>query len=116
MGLTVVAEVTVTVHVLVPVQPPPLQPAKVYPLAAVAVSVTCVPFAKFPLQVWGQLIPDGLLVTVPAVPGVLAGKYVTVKRLEAPGLNVGVTVVAEFTVTTQLLVPEQPPPLQPTNV
>jgi phage tail protein X len=35
-------------------------------LAAVAVSVTCVFCAKLALHVEGQLIPAGLLVTVPA--------------------------------------------------
>src|SRR2546425_11740468 len=48
----------------VPVQAP-LQPAKVDPEAGVAVRVTIVPLLKFALQVAGQLIPAGLLVTVP---------------------------------------------------
>ena len=40
---TVVGAVTVTVQVPVPEQPPPLQPAKVEPVAGVAVKVTAVP-------------------------------------------------------------------------
>lgn len=57
-------EFIVTVHVPVPLQAP-LQPAKPEPEAAVAVSVTMLPLAKLALQVVGQLIPAGLLVTVP---------------------------------------------------
>jgi hypothetical protein len=56
----------VTTHVEpVPLQPPPLQPAKVELPAAVAVSVTCVPMLKLALHCDPQLIPAGLLVTVP---------------------------------------------------
>jgi hypothetical protein len=47
----------------VPLQPPE-NPLKLYPDAAVAVRVTF-PLPKFALQVEGQLIPGGLLVTVP---------------------------------------------------
>ena len=45
VAVTVVAALTVTVHGLVPEQPPPLQPANVDPPAAVAVSVTTVPLS-----------------------------------------------------------------------
>jgi hypothetical protein len=56
----------VTSHVEpVPLQPPPLQPAKVELVAGVAVSLTCVPRLKGALQVDPQLIPGGILVTVP---------------------------------------------------
>jgi hypothetical protein len=48
----------------VPVQAPD-HPANVDPEAAVAVSVTDVPLLKFAVQVAPQLIPEGLLVTVP---------------------------------------------------
>jgi hypothetical protein len=43
----------------------PLKPEKVDPAAAVADNVTLVPSLKFAAQVVGQLIPAGLLVTVP---------------------------------------------------
>jgi hypothetical protein len=43
VALTEVAAFRVTVHALVPLQPPPLQPVKTEPVAAVAVSVTAVP-------------------------------------------------------------------------
>jgi hypothetical protein len=56
----------VVLHVPVPLQPPPLQPAKTDPEAAVAVRVTVVPFSNDREHVDPQLIPLGLLVTVPA--------------------------------------------------
>jgi hypothetical protein len=62
--VTEAAAVRVTAQVLVPVQAPD-QPANVEPEAAVAVSVTAVPLAKLALHVGAQLIPEGLLVTVP---------------------------------------------------
>ncbi len=57
-----------TVHVLVLVQalaPAPDHPANVELAPAVAVKVTDVPLSKLALQVDPQLIPEGLLVTVP---------------------------------------------------
>src|SRR5262245_55864809 len=64
-----------TVQPAVPVQAP-LQPANVEPAAAVAVSVTLVPFAKLAfcvVQVGAQLMPAGLDVTVPVpVPALLS--------------------------------------------
>jgi hypothetical protein len=55
----------VTVHVLaVPLQVPP-HPAKNAPLLAVAVSLTWVPEANEAVHVGGQVIPAGLLTTVP---------------------------------------------------
>lgn len=43
----------------------PLQPAKVDPVAGAAVSVIVVPLANTALQAVPQLIPTGLLATVP---------------------------------------------------
>jgi len=43
----------------------PVHPVKVEPVVAEGVSVTCVPLLKLALQVVPQLIPAGLLVTVP---------------------------------------------------
>ena len=48
----------------VPLHDPP-QPLKVCPLAAVAVSTTVVPLAMLLVQLPGQLMPDGELLTVP---------------------------------------------------
>lgn len=53
-----------TVQVVVPVQAP-LHPPNFAPLVGVAVRVTEVPLENMALQVLPQLIPAGLLVTVP---------------------------------------------------
>lgn len=113
VAVTAVAAVTVTTQVPVPVQPPPPQPAKVDPVAADAVSVTCAPLAKFAEHVVGQLIPAGALVTVP-VP-VPASATVNAKPFVFE-LKVALTAVAAFNVTTQVPVPVHPPPLHPANV
>jgi len=65
VAVTVVAAETVTVHGSVPLHPPPVQPVKAEPAAGRAVSVTVVPLAKLAEQVAPQVIPMGLLVTVP---------------------------------------------------
>ena len=64
-----VAEMLVSAFI-VTLQPPiplhaPLQPESPQPLAAVAVSVTWLPAAKFALQVEPQSIAEGELVTLP---------------------------------------------------
>src|SRR5947209_19386748 len=66
VAVTVVAAESVTVQAPVPEQPPPLQPVKVEPVAGAAVSVTAVPLVKLAAQVAPQVMPAGLLVTVPA--------------------------------------------------
>jgi len=65
VAVTDVAALSVTTQGAVPEQPPPLQPANVEPRTAEAVKVTCAPLAKFAEHAVGQLIPDGVLVTVP---------------------------------------------------
>ena len=107
VAVTVVAAESVTTHVPVPLHPPPLQPVKVEPAAGLAVRVTAVPLAKLAEQVAPQLIPAGLLVTVPLPVPVL----LTVRA--KVGVKVAVTAVAAETVTVQAAVPVQPPPLQP---
>lgn len=64
LAVTLLAASMVTVHEPVPVQAPD-QPAKVLPAAACAVKVTGVLAAKLAEHVLPQLIPAGLLVTVP---------------------------------------------------
>src|SRR5215470_8726910 len=111
VALTLWAALIVTVQVLVvPVQPPPLQPVNVEPAVGVAVKVTAVPVVKDVEHVVPQEIPAGALVTVPVpVPAL-----VTV-RAKDDCTKLAVTEVAAVTATVQVPVPVQPP-LQPVNV
>jgi hypothetical protein len=86
LAVTAWAALIVTVHVPVPVQPPPLQPANVEPAAGVAVNVTAVPLANAAEQVAPQEMPVGALVTVP----VPAPALVTAS-VKGCGANVAVT-------------------------
>src|SRR3954452_4813259 len=64
------SSVMVTVHPPEPLQAPPQDP-NVDPASAVGVRVTIVPSAKSAAQVAPQLMPAGVLVTVPLPPPVL---------------------------------------------
>ena len=64
-AVTEAAALIVTMQVPVPEQPPPLQPEKVEPAVGVAVKVTAVPLANGPEHVAPQVMPAGLLATVP---------------------------------------------------
>jgi hypothetical protein len=78
LAVTDLAPFIVSLQVPVPVQAP-LQPAKVDPAAGVAVSVTTSPIDALAEQTLGQLIPVGLLVTMPLpVPdnAIVSGKVV----------------------------------------
>lgn len=102
VAVTELVPVSVTVQVVVPVQPD--QPPNVSFVAGVSVNVICVFCGNEAEQVVGQLIPAGLLVMVPLpVPAV-----VTVNPI--PGLKVALTVAAAVRVTLHVFVPEQLPP------
>ena len=105
MAVTAVLAVNVSAHSPVALHPPPLHPAKLLPEAGVAVRVTVLKEAE---QVVPQLIPDGLLVTIPLpVPALFT---VNVYVLPAACIvKVAVTVVAAFIVMEQMPVPEHPP-------
>ena len=97
-------------------QPVPLQPAKVDPVSGAAVKVTRVPLLYVPEQVLPQLMPAGLLVTVPLpVPDFVIER---VKVCGACGLKVAVQVLLAFIVTEIVTEPVvvQPVPLQPAKV
>ncbi len=64
VAVTMVAEFTVTLQVPVPVQAPP-QPVNAIPASGAAVRITGVPAVNENEHVAPQLIPAGLLVTVP---------------------------------------------------
>jgi hypothetical protein len=64
VAVTEVAAVSVRLQFAVPVHAPD-HPANVEPVVAVAVRTTGVPLAKLALHVVPQLMPEGLLVTVP---------------------------------------------------
>jgi hypothetical protein len=86
---------------------------KAEPAAGVAVSVTVVPGANVAEHATPQLMPAGLLVTVPEPDPVLLTWRAGLPPVDA---NVAVTLVAALMVTVQVPVPEQPPPDQPVNV
>ena len=65
VAVTFCAAFMVTVHVPVPLHPPPDQPVKVEVASGVAARVTNVPLLYEEEQVEPQVMPDGLLVTVP---------------------------------------------------
>ena len=112
IAVTLSAVFIVTVHVPVPLHPAPPQPAKVEPLAGAAVSTTCEPLAKLALHAAPQLIPEGLLVTVPDP---LPPTATDNKKLGAV-VNVAVTLSPALIVTVQAPVPLHPAPLQPAKV
>ena len=106
---TLCAAFIVTLQLPVPPQAPP-QPAKLEPLAGVAVRLTCVPAAKLALHVVPQLIPAGALLTVPLP----VSPTVSVKEDGGFCENVADTFCTAFMVTVQLPVPLHAPP-QPAN-
>jgi len=65
VAVTFSLALSVTTQVGLLAQPPPAQPAKDELAAAVAVRVTIVPGSKVALQVVPQLMPEGLLETLP---------------------------------------------------
>src|SRR4029450_12511825 len=86
VAVTARAWVIVTAQVPVPVQTPPLQPVKVEPAVAVAVKVTAVPGGGDTGHVAPQLMPAGVLVTVP-----LPAPALVTLRAKVCGSNVAVT-------------------------
>jgi hypothetical protein len=84
VALTVMLLLIGTLQELVPVQPPPLQPAKTDPEPGTALRVTVVPPEKDREQVVPQLMPIGLLVTVPLPVPFLVISSVNVPLLPLP--------------------------------
>jgi hypothetical protein len=111
LAVTAAFAVIVNVQVPVPSQSAPPHPANVELAFGAAVSVIAVPLAKFAAHVVGQLIPAGLLVTVP--PPVPASVIVSEKPLL---LKFAVTDSAAVNVIVQAPVPSHPAPVNPVNV
>src|SRR5215831_7415717 len=85
---TVTGVLPVSVHVPVPAQPPPLHPANVEPLAAEADRVTRTPLGYVSVQSVPQLIPVGVLLTVPfPVPVTLTARVSPVAVLPQASLE-----------------------------
>jgi len=114
MAVTFCAVLILTTHEPVPEHPAPLQPPKVLPVAAVALSVTLAPLVKVALQIAPQLMPVKLLSTVPEP--VPCGLTVSVLVPEAVEVKMAVTFCAVLILTTHKPVPEHPAPLQPPKV
>ena len=112
VAVTARACVIETVQAPVPEQAP-LQPAKLAPLPAAAVSVTEVPLAKLALQVLPQLMPPVFDVTVP-VP--LPAFDTVSAKVVLELLNDAVTERAADIDTVQDVAVPLHAPLQPPNV
>ena len=104
-GLTVVLALAVKAHVPVPLQGPPLQPAKMLPGAGVATRVAIEPTGTFSVQLLPQLSAPPDRVTVPLPVPILA--TVSVPTDVMP--KVAVTLLYEFMVTVHEPVPLQSP-------
>src|SRR5262249_14944504 len=66
VAVTLVSAVIVKLQVLVPLQTAAVQPVNAEPAAGVAIRVSWVPLVNWVEQVGPQLMPSGVLVTVPA--------------------------------------------------
>lgn len=112
MAVTDWAALIVTVHVPVPLQPPPDQPLKVEPDPGAAVNVTCAPAVTLAEHVPGQSSPPPV-----TLPDPLPART-TVRVTGGGGIvaNVAVIDLAALSVTVHVPVPLQPPPDQPLNV
>src|SRR5258706_3908322 len=111
---TLAAAFMVTVQAPVP-EHAPVQPVKVEPAVGVGVSVTIVPWLKLALQVAPQLMPAGVLATVPVPVPLRVTLSANGGGGAGPLLKFAVAVTAELIVRLQLPVPEQAP-LQPVKV
>jgi hypothetical protein len=103
VAVTELGAFKVTLQVVFPVHAPP-QPPKPLFVPDVSLKVICVLWGKLAEHVVGQLMPAGLLVTVP----VPAPSKLTVKS----GLKLAETLAGVVTRRLQVLLPEQLP-LQP---
>ncbi|NKE70328.1 hypothetical protein MNODULE_06195 [Nitrospiraceae bacterium HYJII51-Mn-bac16s-1-B09] len=104
VAVTDFAALIVTVQEVPAALSQPDQPAKIELAEGAAVSVIDVPLLKDAEQVAPQLIPAGLLVTVP-----VPDPFLATVRVKLFSVNVAVTDLAASMVTTQGPVPVQAP-------
>src|SRR5262245_57381093 len=97
----------------VPLQPPPLQPVNRAPLLGVAARVTSVSFAKVFEQSGLQLMPGGLLVTLPGPDFWTVSEGSGAGAAAAAAVKVALTFTGPLPVNVQGSVPVQPPPQPP---
>ena len=110
VAVTLSAVFIVIEQVSVPEHPPPDQPEKIETADGMAVRVTVVPVSKLAEQVEPQLIPGGMLVTVPKMPDF------SIVSKPSSRIKLAVTLSAALIVIEQAPVPEHPPPDQPVKV
>src|SRR5947209_7793462 len=91
-AVTVLSAVIVRVQEAVPEQSP-CQPVNTNPRSADAVRTTLVPPAKLVLQVWPQLMPDGLLVTLPDPEVETESRWVTEEALKSAATVLSAVIV-----------------------
>jgi hypothetical protein len=106
LAVTLIADATVRVQVLIPAQYAEIQPANADPADGTAVRVTTVPLSYFDEQVTPQSMPVGELVTVPLPVPAMA--TVTV-YCGVGAAKVAVTLWLAFIVTLQAVVPVHAP-------
>jgi hypothetical protein len=100
-AVTLVLDEKVMLQAAVPLQPP-VQPPNVNPASGMAFKVTVVPALKLKRQMVPQLIPVGVLVTLPL-------PVFEIVRLTMSGLNVAVQLLFAFIVTDVVELPAQSP-------
>ncbi len=117
LAVTFWSALIVTVQVPLPLQAP-LQPLNVWALTGVSASVTCWPVEKLALHPTTlpvvQLIPAGVEVTVPEPVPVKLTRSVRFPAL--PAVKVADTCMLLLSVSVQVELPEQEPPLHPVKV
>src|SRR5947209_3528160 len=91
VAVTVWSDVSVREQGLAVPEQPPLQPVNVAPNSGLAVSVTFVPWANGALQTEPQVMPDGVLETVPEAAPARTTVRVALPDVGGPDVNVTVT-------------------------
>jgi hypothetical protein len=108
------SEFMVTTHVSAPLHPPPLHPVKLELVFGVALRVTVSPGENPYLHVLPQLIPAGVLVTVPFP--LFESNLAIVRVLVTAAVKVAVTVLPLSMINVHVLFEPVQSPLHPEKV